>query len=170
MRYVPDSPLGASVWRRWSCSVWPIASHRCSEDDAPLDPELDEFACCNLGTGESTKNVQIEQLQDLLTREIKSWLVLCHASVGDHSVEATLGFDDLVERCFDRFVIGDICLNESQIWVLLAEDSEVLAWLHKIERVYDLGGVFEAHLRNTETDTTISAGDGDDLVLQRNRP
>lgn len=141
VRHVAHGTLGAPVRRRRSSPVRTVRGHGCGEDNGALDPQLDELLRCGRSAEVGTEDIEIEQLLELGTVEVQRGLVLGHASVGDHAVNAARLRNNLVNGLDYALFRRNIAVQVVQpLGVGLLERLEFFTRLEEIERV-DLSGI-----------------------------
>ena len=85
-----------------------VRSHRRGEHYGPFRLQLDEHPRRSSRAVPRPVHVQLEQLLDLLHGEIQCWLMPRHSRVGDHAVEAALGFHDGLESFGHALCAGHV--------------------------------------------------------------
>lgn len=160
MCHVAHSALGTTVRGGGGSSVGAVAGHAGGEDDAALGLGLDEKASGGGSTVPGAKDVELEELLDLVHGEVKGRLMLSSTGVGDHSVESTLSGKDGVESRGDRLFVGHICIDELELALeSLLKAGKVITRLGNIEGVDGGSGVVEADLCKTQTNALVGTGD-----------
>jgi hypothetical protein len=145
-------------------SVWSVRSHIRRHDDGSLDPQLDKLAGDNVGAEVGTKHIQVKQLLELWSLEIECGLMLGHARIGNKAINTASFIDNGVYRFLNALFVGDVGLDVLEsLGIPLCQRLEFLARLDDVKREDDFGRVGETDFCNTQADTPVGTGNGNDF-------
>ena len=114
--------------------VGSVGSHRCCKDNGPLDSQFKKCTSSGARCIEGPKEIDVEEILDLLLGKVQSCLVVCSSSVSHHSMQSTGLGDDLVQCSCDGCLfshIGIDCKDPARI--TLSQGSKFLSGLANID-------------------------------------